>query len=64
MYQKQEEEDSMADQGRTSGPTKGGQGGKSAGKTGMAAGHTFKTLGSGKTHKASGLAALTRRGKQ
>ena len=33
-------------------------------KTGTASGHTFVSSGSGKTNRASGLSALTGRGKQ
>lgn len=52
-------------EGKTEGQgRKGKTVGLSAEKTGTASGHVFKTTGSGKTNKASGLAALTRRGKQ
>ncbi|MEK6867617.1 MAG: hypothetical protein AABX98_02225 [Nanoarchaeota archaeon] len=43
---------------------KGKTAGLSATKTGTASGHVFRTTGSAKTNRGSGLAALTGRGKQ
>lgn len=50
-------------EGKTEGQGRKGQKGVSADKTGLKAGHTFTTTGSGQSYGASGLAAKRGLGK-